>query len=340
MDQILRNVLRFDRFVLDLSRGSVCTGDRSVVLRPKAFELLRYLCEHAGQLVSKEALYLAVWPDVVVGDDSLSQCVHELRQILGDTDRRLIKTIPRRGYLLDARLLDSEPLDATTEFNGHPEPVGASRRDDAGGPIARASWATRQGVLMFSAAMLVLCGAGFIWRDALAELLPRQVAGMLGVAGENIMPERDAMRIADIAAEKQLPLPLYRIHAPGAGVGDDARKFVGVWVSSTGWVNSDRQFMMIVTNVDSGGGVTGYFANGPAKPYSHIPGPAFSGSFKGNVTNGVMRYDGHAGMHLASLTGDGRIQFKLVFQDGGTGVVMLDPAWTLPQTSAALQHTR
>src|SRR5262249_3508275 len=46
-------------------------------------------------------LFEAVWPDVSVCDDSLVQCIRELRQKLGDEDRRLIKTVSRRGYMLD-----------------------------------------------------------------------------------------------------------------------------------------------------------------------------------------------------------------------------------------------
>jgi DNA-binding winged helix-turn-helix (wHTH) protein/tetratricopeptide (TPR) repeat protein len=103
MDQIVREIMQFERFALDLNRCSLLIDGRIVELRPKAFEVLRYLATNPGQLVSKDDLYAAAWPGVIVGDDSLSQCIHELRQHLGDTDRRLIKTISRRGYVLDAR---------------------------------------------------------------------------------------------------------------------------------------------------------------------------------------------------------------------------------------------
>lgn len=336
MDQMLPNVLRFDRFVLDPSRSCVTTDGQSVVLRPKTFALLRCLCEHAGQLVSKEALYLAVWPDVVVGDDSLSQCVHELRQALGDDDRQLIKTIPRRGYLLDALPLDV----AGAPDRRQVQLVDSERGRASNRLIARVRCSGWQGVLMLAIALLTIGSAGLVWREALSELLPRQVAVMLGVGGDNIIPQPDARRVADLAAEKELPLPAYRIHSPGADVAVDARKFIGVWVSSTGWVNSNRQFMLIVTNVDRSGAATGYLVNGPAKPHSHTPGPAFAGPFRGTISSGVLRYDGGAGMHLAALKDDGRIEFKLVFQDGSSGFVMLDPAWTLPQSSAALRFAR
>jgi len=48
----------------------------------------------------------AVWPDVVVSDDSLVQCVGELRLALGSQGGALIRTLSRRGYLLDAQPCD------------------------------------------------------------------------------------------------------------------------------------------------------------------------------------------------------------------------------------------
>jgi DNA-binding winged helix-turn-helix (wHTH) protein len=102
MEQIIHRVLRFDRFALDLARGWLRDSNREIDLRPKTFEVLYYLAENAGRLVSKQALFEAVWPGIAVCDDSIVQCIRELRQKLGDEDRRLIKTVSRRGYLLDA----------------------------------------------------------------------------------------------------------------------------------------------------------------------------------------------------------------------------------------------
>jgi DNA-binding winged helix-turn-helix (wHTH) protein len=101
MDQIVHRVLRFECFALDLARGCLRTGDREFHLRPKTFEVLCYLAQNAGRLVPKQELLETVWPKVTVCDDSLVQCIRELRQKLGDDDRRLIKTVSRRGYLLD-----------------------------------------------------------------------------------------------------------------------------------------------------------------------------------------------------------------------------------------------
>ncbi len=125
MDHIVHRVWRFDRFALDLARGCLRAGDQTIDLRPKTFEVLCYLAENAGRLVPKQELFEAVWPDVSVCDDSLVQCIRELRHKLGDDDRRLIKTVSRRGYLLDATV--SAP--APQSWGGSaPEQVPAPRK--------------------------------------------------------------------------------------------------------------------------------------------------------------------------------------------------------------------
>ena len=102
--------LRFDRYVLDLERGCLVSGNKEVALRPKTFDFLRYLATNPGRLVSKDELLAAVWPNVIVSDDSIVQCVTELRHALGDHDQRMIKTVQRRGYRFEVALsVESRP---------------------------------------------------------------------------------------------------------------------------------------------------------------------------------------------------------------------------------------
>jgi adenylate cyclase len=98
---------RFERFTLDLRRGSLRTDDREIELRPKSFEVLRYLVENAGRLVPKDELIKAVWPNLAVADESLARCVSDVRLAIDDSDQRLIKTLPRRGYLFAASVSEA-----------------------------------------------------------------------------------------------------------------------------------------------------------------------------------------------------------------------------------------
>lgn len=78
--------------------------DAQVHLEPKAMEVLVYLARHAGEVLPKERIIRAVWPDTFVTDDVLKHAVVEIRKGLGDDARnpRFIQTIPRRGYRLVA----------------------------------------------------------------------------------------------------------------------------------------------------------------------------------------------------------------------------------------------
>src|SRR5262245_56232485 len=96
--------LNFEGFTLDLDRLCLVGLSGRMDLRRKSFEVLRYLAEHAGRVIPKEELMNSIWPDVTVSDESLTQCISEVRRALGGEGRRIIKTLPRRGYLMDAAI--------------------------------------------------------------------------------------------------------------------------------------------------------------------------------------------------------------------------------------------
>jgi DNA-binding winged helix-turn-helix (wHTH) protein len=85
-------------FAISLDRGCLLRGGREITLRAKTFQVLVYLHERSGRLVGKAELFRAVWPDTFVTDDSLTKCVREIRDALGDHDHQLLKTVARRGF--------------------------------------------------------------------------------------------------------------------------------------------------------------------------------------------------------------------------------------------------
>ena len=93
---------RFGEFMLDLDGGFLRRGGEEVGLRPKAFQVLTYLVEHHGRLVTKSALIDAVWSDAAVTDNSLAQCLLEIRRALADDSQQIIRTVARRGYVFTA----------------------------------------------------------------------------------------------------------------------------------------------------------------------------------------------------------------------------------------------
>jgi len=92
---------RFGPFAVDRAAFRVARdGAETVPLTPKLLDLLLHLLDHAGELVTKEALLDAVWPGANVTDNAVAQAVSDLRQALGDDSAspRFIKTVARRGY--------------------------------------------------------------------------------------------------------------------------------------------------------------------------------------------------------------------------------------------------
>jgi DNA-binding winged helix-turn-helix (wHTH) protein len=85
---------------LDLGDERLWCGTQAITLRPKAFALLRYLVEHAEQLLAKDTLLEAIWPETTVSEVVLAVCIRELRRALGDDPKapRFIETVHRRGY--------------------------------------------------------------------------------------------------------------------------------------------------------------------------------------------------------------------------------------------------
>ena len=95
--------IEFGQFVLDLSRERLLRDGDQVKLRPQSFRILQYLVENSGRLLTKSELVNALWGDLAVTDDSLVQCLRDVRLALDDRDHAIIQTVPKRGYLFALR---------------------------------------------------------------------------------------------------------------------------------------------------------------------------------------------------------------------------------------------
>lgn len=95
----------FDQFVFDPLAGQLLREGCEVPLRPKSLDVLHLLVVNAGQLVTKDHLFTTVWPNTVVTDDALVQCVRDIRVALRDEKQRVVRTIPRRGYIFTSTVV-------------------------------------------------------------------------------------------------------------------------------------------------------------------------------------------------------------------------------------------
>jgi TolB-like protein/DNA-binding winged helix-turn-helix (wHTH) protein len=159
MDAVSPKILCFDAFTLDLMRCALLRGEEELSLRPKSFDVLRHLVEHAGRVVSKDELMAAIWPGTHVTDDSLVQCIRDIRQALGDDDHRIVKTVPRRGYRFAAEVTRTAANVAPSTPAAAPAPIGEAPTPSQPVPGARyIGW--RQASLIVAGLLIVLLGTG------------------------------------------------------------------------------------------------------------------------------------------------------------------------------------
>jgi TolB-like protein/DNA-binding winged helix-turn-helix (wHTH) protein/Flp pilus assembly protein TadD len=181
MQRLEHQTLSFSDFTLDLTRGCLYQAGEEIKLRPKSFEVLKYLVENSGRLVTKEELISTVWPDTSVTDDSLVQCLIDVRRALGERGTQIVKTVPRRGYIFEAEVTRTDLTDrklvyaeevegVSITFEDHVHeiaPSGAANQEAAApGPSQRRWWSARS-VLAASALLAVAIAlvAWLIWRS-------------------------------------------------------------------------------------------------------------------------------------------------------------------------------
>ncbi|MBW3671017.1 MAG: tetratricopeptide repeat protein [Acidobacteria bacterium] len=214
------HIRSFLDFELDLSRGSLLRESDEVKLRPKSFDVLCYLVENQGRLVTKQELIENLWPDTFVTDDSLVQCLMEVRRALQDDSHSFIKTVPRRGYLFTPEVRETGESDIApareTEVVAHSLPASLtpligreSERVSIGELLARdqirlvvltgPSGTGKTRLALQVAADLVSRFDGGVWFVPLAavvdpERLPSAIAQSLGLKESGTRPMVEVLK--------------------------------------------------------------------------------------------------------------------------------------------------
>ncbi|WP_308163724.1 tetratricopeptide repeat protein [Bradyrhizobium sp. SRL28] len=207
-------MLRFSGFELDSERAELLAPDgRTIRLRPKTLEILRLLAGNAGRVLSKQQLMEAAWPNVHVGEDSLFQCIREIRTALGDDKRQVVRAISGRGYLFQAEVTGAQVTEASvTEVAapvapeiaplGQPEPAAP----DTTAAVATTSepakrffdFSRRRIAFASVAGLVILCTAVAVWMLRPGLMFAR---GPTSIA---VMPIADASNdpiVAQMAAD-------------------------------------------------------------------------------------------------------------------------------------------
>ena len=183
--------------------GLVGADGELIALRPKSLAVFRVLAERADCVVGKEELFESVWAGRAVTDDSLVQCVADIRRALGDGGYDALRTVPGRGYLLasdEETVASADVSGAGVSEPGAPEAdAPAAGRPSSGEPVATDDAAVaerphgvRTGPRLRHVAIgaaLMLAVAGVLWRSTGPD------AGASGTA-----PEVDSAAPAPVVA--------------------------------------------------------------------------------------------------------------------------------------------
>jgi TolB-like protein/DNA-binding winged helix-turn-helix (wHTH) protein/Tfp pilus assembly protein PilF len=165
-----QKLLQFGQFVLNPNMASLTCAGEVVPLRPKSFDVLLYLARNPGRVVSKDELMQFVWPNVFVTDNSLVQCISDIRLSLADEAQAILRTVARRGYLFAADVIERDEAPVL-----NPAPLsGQGRAASQTYPKKRLLYA---GALVAGLAFLMAAGAAWWWSarpavDGAASLAP------------------------------------------------------------------------------------------------------------------------------------------------------------------------
>lgn len=150
-------------------------------LRAQSAQVLDVLAERSNEIVTKDELFEAVWPGVSVTDDSVTQCIADIRKAIGDTDRTILRTIPKKGFQLLATHTAPSPNNA---------PVRAH--------VSGASWRATIGVfaiIVFASAVFGLSRMQWSTGEAVQPIDSKASITVLPFA--DLSPDQDLEHFAD-----------------------------------------------------------------------------------------------------------------------------------------------
>lgn len=177
----------FGDFELDPRKCELRRGAKRIDLTPKAFDLLHLLAQNSGRVVTKDEIIQALWAGRIVEESNLTQTVFMLRRALGEGGQQLLRTVPRRGYLLASQAIPAEPAAAAPAASGELQPLRpAMQRVALPMPptslIGRDRESAQGAALLLNpdVRLLTLTGTGGSGKTRLAIAIAASVAGQFG----------------------------------------------------------------------------------------------------------------------------------------------------------------
>ena len=157
-----RRHIQVGAWVVEAERNALSRGAETILVEPKAMDVLMLLAERVDRVVGRDELLAAAWPGVVVGDEALTQCIIKLRRALGDDSRSpaYIETISKRGYRLIASV---RPIASPSAPTGLEQPRPP---DGPASPRRRTRWV---GWLVAASLAVVAASVYYLQRPVFAS---------------------------------------------------------------------------------------------------------------------------------------------------------------------------
>lgn len=152
-------------------------GSEPIALAPKLFDLLVFMVEHPGRLLTRDELMHAVWPNTVVEENNLTVNISLLRKILGDAPdgKPYIQTVPRRGYRFHASVLQGEPIAAA---GSPPASAVGNTPASSAGPEPESSTAKSSSLNLPPSQLKASAGRGRAYTTAIAWIVAMICLGL------------------------------------------------------------------------------------------------------------------------------------------------------------------
>jgi len=167
----------FRSFRLDPGNQCLWRGEHRVPLTPKAFDVLRYLVEHPGRLVTQDELLEALWPETYVNPELIKKYILGIRKVLGDKHDNpvYIETLPKRGYQFIAQVTD-HVAEVSHDLSSEAE----SKMVGRAGPLGELQAAFKKAV-RGQRQIIFIAGEPGIGKTTLVDSFHRHVSGQWNV---------------------------------------------------------------------------------------------------------------------------------------------------------------
>lgn len=231
----------FGPFLMALDEHRLYRQGELVLLPPKEFELLLLLVQHAGQVMERERLIKALWPNTIVEEANLNVHISALRKVLASSsgDNQYIETLPRLGYRFIAPVKQANEMAAINPEV--PSLSGTEKAESAAAPLAEVTQATVTGATSSWYTRLHLTAVTLpLWLLAVAVL------GILVVLFFKPFRATSTDRAGDAAANV-IPLTTYPGRESQPAFSPDGNQIAFVWRGE-----KDNNANLFVRLVDGG----------------------------------------------------------------------------------------